>query len=107
MNKTVKPTELPLEPIALEEADAFLQKGRVTEIRGSVLTIEDKGNTFDWNTDEDCIILHEQPATAVYHGKGGHIVIRQTNGHDEDVTILIAPENATAFQEGLAAYLRK
>jgi hypothetical protein len=62
---------------------------------------------FDWEKAADCIILHEQPATAVYEGKGGHIVIRQTNGYEDDVTILIAPENATVFQEGLAEYLRR
>jgi hypothetical protein len=95
MNKQVKPNELPLEPTATERTWVPKACFRPPE--------ED---AFDWNEDADCIILHEQPATAVYHGKGGHVVIRQTNGLEEDVTIIIAPENATAFQEGLAAYLR-
>jgi hypothetical protein len=62
---------------------------------------------FDWEKDADCVILHEQPATAIYHGGGGHVVIRQTNGHEEDVTILIAPENANRFMDGIADFLRR
>jgi hypothetical protein len=43
----------------------------------------------------------------VYYGGGGHLVIRQTNGYEDDVTILIAPENVTAFLEGAAKRARE
>jgi hypothetical protein len=62
---------------------------------------------FDWSKDNDCVILHEQPATAVYLGGGGHLVIRQTNGLEDDVTLLIAPQNITAFLEATAKRARE
>jgi hypothetical protein len=98
MNKAVHVDELPFAtpttaPQNLSEPSPSLARGDL--------------DRFDWERDADCIILREQPATAVYEGKGGHVVIRQTNGYEDDVTILIAPENANAFMDGFAAFLRR
>jgi hypothetical protein len=71
-----------------------------------LVLIAETEDRFDWTKDADCIVLHEQPATAVYYGGGGHLVIRQTNGHEDDVTVLIAPENVTAFLEATAKKAR-
>jgi hypothetical protein len=65
----------------------------------SPVTVSDP-DRFDWEKDADCVILHEQPATAIYRGGVGHVVIRQTNGLEDDVTILIAPGNANRFMDG-------
>ena len=101
MNKSVHVESLPFATPTKSPQDISVKKP------SPPLAGVDDLDRFDWEKDDDCIILHEQPATAVYVGKGGHIVIRQTNGHEDDVTILIAPENTTVFQEGLAAYLRR
>jgi hypothetical protein len=101
MNKAVHVEGLPYATPTNAPQDLSVKKPSPPLARGNDL------DRFDWEKDADCIILHEQPATAVYEGKGGHIVIRQTNGYEDDVTILIAPENATGFQEGLAEYLRR
>lgn len=47
---------------------------------------------FDWSDQED-VVLPEQPATAVYVNPRGHIVIRQQDDH-EDVWIIVQPQNA-------------
>ncbi|MCC6948849.1 MAG: hypothetical protein IT539_13860 [Bradyrhizobiaceae bacterium] len=49
---------------------------------------------FDWSED-DSVVLKEQPATAVYINPKGCIVIRQEQGpmDDEDSFVFIAPEN--------------
>jgi hypothetical protein len=101
LNKAVHVEGLPFATPTNPPQDLCVKKPSPPLARG------DDPDRFDWEKDADCIILHEQPATAVYVGKGGHIVIRQTNGYEDDVTILIAPENATVFQEGLAEYLRR
>jgi hypothetical protein len=101
MNKALHVQELPFATPTNARQDLSVKKPLPLFARGDDL------DRFDWERDADCIILHEQPATAVYEGKGGHIVIRQTNGFEDDLTILIAPENATVFQEGLAEYLRR
>jgi len=101
MNKAVHVKGLPFATPTNSPQDLSVKKPSTPLARGNDL------DRFDWEKDADCIILHEQPATAVYEGKGGHVVIRQTNGYEDDVTILIAPENANAFMDGFAAFLRR
>lgn len=99
----------PSEVRSAEEAvDNAIAKRLVSLAPGTSSILSAPGPAdFDWVDNADCVILKEQPATAIYHGKGGHIVIRQTNGLDDDVTILVTPENANAFMDGIAAFLRK
>jgi len=101
MNKAVHVDELPLVTPTKAPQDLPTKKPLPPLPRADDL------DRFDWERDADCIVLREQPATAVYEGKGGHVVIRQTNGYEDDVTILIAPENANAFMDGFAAFLRR
>jgi hypothetical protein len=63
---------------------------------------------FDW-ADDDSIVLKEQRATAIYHNKAGDVVIRQKAAwdDDQDVFVMITPENANTFLDGLADRLRK
>jgi L-ascorbate metabolism protein UlaG (beta-lactamase superfamily) len=96
MNKPIKPEQLEL-------SSSTAPKDLPPKRPSPPLAFD--SDRFDW--DSDCVILHEQPATAIYHGGGGHIVIRQTNGHEDDVTILIAPENANTFMDGVAEFLRR
>lgn len=49
---------------------------------------------FSWTDDKDAIVLHEQPATAVYINGDSFIVIRQNNWPDDDSYIVIDPQNA-------------
>jgi hypothetical protein len=59
---------------------------------------------FDWREDE-CVVLKEQLAVAVYPNSHGAIVIRQERAWDEDsdTLILIEPCNASAVAEALLA----
>jgi hypothetical protein len=60
---------------------------------------------FDWFSADDCIVLREQPATAIYVNKANALVIRQekTWDRDEDTFVYIRPEYAINF----AKYLLK
>ena len=102
MNKAVHKDELPFATPAEAPADLPFEK-----LSSSLVQAVDYDSCFNWDKDVDCIILREQPATAIYYGGGGHVVIRQTNGYEDDVTILIAPENANGFMDGIAAFLRR
>jgi hypothetical protein len=64
----------------------------------------DDGFEFDWYRD-DCIVLREQPATAIYINNTGSLVIRQekTWDRDEDTFVYVRPEYAINF----AKYLLK
>jgi hypothetical protein len=53
---------------------------------------------FDWANDE-CVVLHKQPAIAVYPNNMGTIVIRQERDWDEDEDTIIV----TASLEGAEA----
>lgn len=111
----VKDFDAKVKPEPAEEAvDNFLAKpsaspglGSGSAFRPQPMPTNEPENGFDWAKDSECIVLHEQPATAVYFGGGGHLVIRQTNGFEDDVTILVAPENITAFLEATAKRARE
>lgn len=105
MNKLVTSAQLELERPLPKPLGSSAQQ--IVESVLAKACPKPKSDSFDWEADADCVILKEQPATAIYHGSGGHIVIRQTNGHEEDVTILIAPENANTFMDGVAEFLRR
>jgi hypothetical protein len=55
---------------------------------------DDDGADFKWTSVED-IVVHSQPAIAVYHNPRGEIVIRQERlyGYEEDHWVYIRPEN--------------
>jgi hypothetical protein len=57
---------------------------------------------FDWVSD-DSIVLHHQPAVAVYINSAGGLTIRQERAwnEDEDTIIAIAPENVAEFIDRL------
>ena len=59
---------------------------------------------FDWREDE-CVVLKEQLAVAVYPNSHGAIVIRQERAWDEDsdTLILIQPSSAKAVADALLA----
>lgn len=88
-------TELPLSNPALV-ADAATDPA-VTEAQDNF--------EFDWYRTDDCIVLREQPATAIYVNNTGSLVIRQekTWDRDEDTFIYVRPEYAINF----AKYLLK
>jgi hypothetical protein len=107
MNRQVKPDELPLlrpaGSIATPPgADAITKE--VVAKANAMLAEAGEPEDFDW--DDAHILLNEQPETAIYIGKHDHIVIRQRCWPDDDSSVIIAPENAVAFMEGMAAYLR-
>lgn len=50
--------------------------------------------TFEWDSD-DCVLVHDQAAVAVYRNARGGIVIRQRGwDEDSDVFVIIRPEYA-------------
>jgi len=53
---------------------------------------------FHW-TDDESIVLREQPATAIYINRDGSIAIRQERmwNEDEDSFVFVRPQNAIAF----------
>jgi hypothetical protein len=57
---------------------------------------------FDWN-DDDSIVLHEQPAIAVYINQSGGLTIRQERSWNQAdaIIIAIAPENVGTFIDKL------
>jgi hypothetical protein len=55
---------------------------------------------FDWN-DAEAVVLHEQPATAVYFNKEGSLVIRQRRWPDDDAFIYIAETSIADFLDKL------
>ena len=57
---------------------------------------------FDWGAD-DSVVLHHQPAVAVYINQAGGLTIRQERSwdQDEDIIIAIAPENVGEFIDKL------
>jgi hypothetical protein len=64
---------------------------------------------FDWNGDDDAVVLREQPAVAVYQNPRGQIVIRQERAWDEDsdTVVLILPENVSAIVRALQSVARE
>jgi hypothetical protein len=65
---------------------------------------------FDWTgEDRDSIIVHHQPAIAVYRNADGHVVIRQEGhyGPEEDHFVLVRPENAARLVDAIMAIVRQ
>jgi hypothetical protein len=62
------------------------------------------GENFDW-THDDAVVLHEQPAVAVYTNPRNEVVIRQACAWDEDddTVIFVLPENAKAVADAIMA----
>jgi hypothetical protein len=101
MNKHIKPQELPLprpvESIAAPTGAEGITKEDLPEANAGL------AEDFEW--DDVHILLNEQPETAMYIGQHDHIVIRQRCRPDDGSSVIIVSENATAFLEGMAAYL--
>lgn len=58
----------------------------------------DDADDFQW--DDDSVVLHDQPATAIYFNKFGGLVIRQEArwpSDEDDPYVVIAPNNVAAF----------
>jgi hypothetical protein len=101
MNKTVHIDELPL-AIPTKAPQALPVKKPSPPPPQA-----DDPDVFDWETD-DCVVLREQRATAVYRNKVGEVVIRQRGPWpEEDNFLYISPENEVAFMEGMAEQLKK
>jgi hypothetical protein len=100
MNRPLKPTEA---AGALEIELALDNPPLVTEA-ATEPAVADDDFEFDWYRD-DCIVLREQPATAIYVNNTGSLVIRQekTWDRDEDTFVYVRPEYAINF----AKYLLK
>jgi hypothetical protein len=64
----------------------------------------DTPQQFDWN-DTDSVVVHTQPAIAIYPNKWGHVVIRRDAAWDEteDSIITIATENAVRIAMAILA----
>jgi hypothetical protein len=60
------------------------------------IPISESEEDFDWSQD-DSIILPEQPATACYFNKREELVIRQRRWPDDDVFIFISPASVAKF----------
>jgi hypothetical protein len=56
---------------------------------------------FDWSQD-DSVILRQQPETACYYNAEGSLVIRQRGWPDEDSVVIIAAPCVDAFIDGLS-----
>jgi hypothetical protein len=61
-----------------------------------------EASDFDWSND-DSIVLHEQPPIAVYINQSSGLTIRQERSwnQDDDIIIAIAPENVGTFIDKL------
>jgi hypothetical protein len=62
-------------------------------------TVDDSAD-FDWSND-DSIILREQPQTAIYFNAHGGLVIRQRSWPDDDVYVYINAELIDVFIDKL------
>lgn len=65
---------------------------------------DDDGPTpFDWEKDEDAVVLRSQAATAVYNNGSGDLVIRQEQRSDEseENVVIIRKEHAQAFLDAI------
>ncbi len=69
------------------------QKTRLPPI---VETSED----FDWS-DDDAVVIREQPETAIYYNQRGGLVIRQRNWPDDDVYVYFNAEVIDVFIDKL------
>jgi hypothetical protein len=67
----------------------------------------DDDNRFDWS-EEDNVVCHEQPRSAVYFNPRGQVVIRQQadyHAFDEDSFVFFSIENVPALIESLRALI--
>jgi hypothetical protein len=92
------PTQLPLVIDRPVPADVGAEVGR--DVHADV-----GPRDFDWQRDEGDIVIPYQPRTAVYENTCGTIVIRQENySDDDDVVVLVTPENLPALIAALQAF---
>src|SRR5262249_43008671 len=60
----------------------------------------DAGDDFDWCGAD--VVIHEQPATAVYFNPNGALVIRQRRDYpDDDPFVYISADHIDAFMDRL------
>lgn len=96
-----------LDRIEVAEAATAVLEASGHPVMGSGYAFAHRDDDFDWS-DDDLIILREQPATAIYHNKHGVLVIRQKADWDaeQDTFAFITPENCNVFMDALAKVAR-
>lgn len=67
--------------------------------------ISDSGGTV--KTDKRNMVVAHQSQTYVYVGDTGYIVIKQENYPEDDVAILIDPQNADAIADAIKGYVKQ
>jgi hypothetical protein len=75
---------------------AVIHKLKAEKAIDTEISVSESEEDFDWSQD-DSIILPEQPATACYFNKREELVIRQRRWPDDDVVIFISPASITKF----------
>lgn len=87
---------------ANELVDRMVAEGKVSPTPPAEAAEEDYGD-FDWCRSDPCIVLREQPATAIYLNPSDAVVIRQekTWDREEDSFVCIRPEYAIKFAKQL------
>jgi hypothetical protein len=126
MNKPVKPpnavdvAELPLPPSPTEKRDMLIRATTdfdkvfppespaaaidrsVAEGKISLATRDDDFEKvdFDWE-DRECVVLPEQPQTAVYWNTQDELVIRQRRWPDDDPCIFVSRASVAEFIDRL------
>jgi hypothetical protein len=60
-----------------------------------------EGTDFNWNRDDDSVVLRHQPETAVYFNQHGALVIRQHGWPDDDSYVVIGAECIDRFIDKL------
>jgi hypothetical protein len=73
--------------------------GAISRIQAERKAKEQK--EFSWSSDRECVVLNEQPATAIYWNENGDFVIRQHEWPDDDTIIVIGKNNVEHFVEML------
>ena len=90
-------TALPKDPTAAGRQRRHRERKRAA---GSEPTPEP--SEFRW-TDNESVVLAQQPATAVYFNPAGGLVIRQERAwnEEEDTIIVVAPQNVQTFLDAV------
>lgn len=96
MNKPFDQLDLvPAQPVEAREIGGNLPPTKVPAV------VPDN-RKFDWN-DDDSVVLHEQPETAIYWNPHGALVIRQRASWNEydDPFVVVAANNVHDFLDRL------
>ncbi len=71
---------------------------------------QDQGcHAFDWNDDDDCVVVHGQAPIAVYLNDIGNVVLRrqrEPNFEEDDVFTVIEPHHVPHVAAAMRAFAR-